>query len=74
MEAQETLKAQQAQRVRTGIITIVILAVLTLVEYWISVSFTGTLIYLSVIALAKAGLIMNHFMHIAQIRYREGGH
>ncbi len=74
MEAQQALKMQQARRVRIGVITIVILAILTGLEYWISISFTGTLVYLSVIALAKAGLILYYFMHIAQIRYREGGH
>ena len=74
MDGQQALKAQQARRIRIGVITIVILAILTGIEYWISVSFTDTLVYLTIIALAKAGLILYYFMHISQLRYREGGH
>ncbi len=64
----------KSKRVRIGIITIAVLAVLTLVEYVISISMTGTLLYLSIIAVAKAGLILNYFMHVGQIRHTEGGH
>ncbi len=65
---------EKARRVRIGVIVFVVLAVLTGVEYWIAVSMTGNLLPLSVIAVAKVGLIAYFFMHIAQIRYREGGH
>ncbi len=65
---------EQARRVRVGVIIFLVLAVLTGVEYWIAVSMTGNLLPLSLIALAKVGLIAYFFMHIAQIRYREGGH
>lgn len=62
------------KRIRTGIITIAILALLTILEYVISISMTGTIVYLSIIAVTKAGLILNYFMHVGQIRYKEGGH
>ena len=64
----------KSKRIRSGYVTIGALAVLTAVEYIISISMSGTVLYLSVIAVAKAGLILNHFMHVAQVRYQEGGH
>ena len=68
------MDAEKAARVRIGGIVFVLLGILTGVEYWIAVSFTGILLALAVIAVAKVGLIAYYFMHIAQLRYREGGH
>ena len=68
------MDAEKAARVRIGVIVFVLLGILTGVEYWIAVSFTGILLALAVIAVAKVGLIAYYFMHIAQLRYREGGH
>ncbi len=68
------MEREKAARIRTGIVAAVLLAVLTGVEYWIAVSFTGILLPLTAIAVAKVGLIAYYFMHIAQLRYREGGH
>ena len=52
------------------------LALLTLVEYVVSVGLAGgALVPLVVIALAKAGLIARYFMHVVQLWRREGhGH
>lgn len=68
------MDAEKGARVRIGVIVFVLLGILTGVEYWIAVSFTGILLALAVIAAAKVGLIAYYFMHIAQLRYREGGH
>ncbi len=68
------MDAEKAARVRIGVIVFVLLGILTGVEYWIAVSFTGILLALAVIAVAKVALIAYYFMHIAQLRYREGGH
>jgi cytochrome c oxidase subunit IV len=51
------------------------LAVLTAVEYGIAVALhSNVLPYLAVIALIKAGLIVQYFMHVAQLWREEGGH
>jgi heme/copper-type cytochrome/quinol oxidase subunit 4 len=49
---------------RRGVVTFVILAVLTVVELWVSTATTGSPVFLFIIALAKAGLILWYFMHI----------
>ena len=59
-------------RVRIGIYAFIILAILTIIEYIIAVSMTGTVLYLSIIALAKAGVIAYYVMHISQLRHPEG--
>lgn len=57
---------------RLGLITLLILAVLTAVEYFVSV-YTGSLILLMIIALVKAAIIVNNFMHITRL-WREESH
>jgi cytochrome c oxidase subunit 4 len=54
---------------RRGIIVAVVLAVLTVVEYFIGTGeiLNGSLIVLAVIALVKAGLIVQYFMHISRL-------
>lgn len=56
---------------RAGFIVIIVLAVFTAVEFWISNAMASPLPYLAVIALIKAGLIVYYFMHVAQIRRKE---
>jgi caa(3)-type oxidase subunit IV len=63
-------ESKSAQR-RVGFIVIVILAVLTAVEFWVSTALVAPLPYLTVIALVKAGLIVYYFMHVSQIRHKE---
>lgn len=48
-----------------------VLAILTLLEYWVAVSFTGNLPYLAIAGFAKAFLIVKYFMHISQL-WNEG--
>lgn len=54
---------------RRGIIVAVVLAVLTIIEYFIGTGdlLNGSLIVLAVIALLKAGLIVQYFMHISRL-------
>ncbi|MCS7222771.1 MAG: cytochrome C oxidase subunit IV family protein [Anaerolineae bacterium] len=60
---------------RLGAVVIAGLALLTVLEYVVSVSIhSGNLPYLVVIALIKAGMIVYYFMHIAQLWREEGGH
>ncbi|MFQ5857086.1 MAG: cytochrome C oxidase subunit IV family protein [Anaerolineae bacterium] len=70
------MEVKKASKLRLGWIVIVVLGVLTAVEYWIAVSLhSNPLPYLAVIALIKAGLIAQYFMHMAQLwRGEEGEH
>ena len=52
---------------RKGWIVFVLLAVLTAIEFAVSLSLAGPLPYLAVIALAKAALIVVYFMHVGDL-------
>ncbi len=66
------INERKAAAYRLGLITLLILAVLTAVEYFVSV-YTGSLILLMIIALVKAAIIVNNFMHITRL-WREESH
>ncbi len=66
------INERKAAAYRLGLITLLILAVLTAVEYFVSV-YTGSLILLLIIALVKAAIIVNNFMHITRL-WREESH
>lgn len=55
-----------------GVTTLIILAVLTAVEYWIGVV-SGSVVWLFLLALLKAAVIVQNFMHIARL-WREPEH
>jgi heme/copper-type cytochrome/quinol oxidase subunit 4 len=63
---------RKAAAYRLGVITFVILAVLTALEFWVSTSF-NSMVVLSIIALLKAAVIVQNFMHIARL-WREESH
>jgi heme/copper-type cytochrome/quinol oxidase subunit 4 len=60
------MKEKKAAAFRHGFGVLVALAILTAVEYWISVA-TGSVVFLFIVALVKAGLILNYFMHMARV-------
>ena len=66
------INERKAAAYRLGLSTLLILAVLTAVEYFVSV-YTGSLILLLIIALIKAAIIVNNFMHITRL-WREESH
>jgi caa(3)-type oxidase subunit IV len=66
------MKERKAAAFRQGIAVLVTLAILTGIEYWTSLA-TGSVVFLFIIALAKAGLIVNYFMHVAKL-WREEAH
>ncbi|MBI4631533.1 MAG: cytochrome C oxidase subunit IV family protein [Chloroflexi bacterium] len=67
------MDAKKAAEFRLGIIVLVVLAVLTGAEY--GISFTPALwLALIVIALIKAGIVIQYFMHIKRIVAEDGGH
>ncbi len=58
----------QMEKMRRGLVVIVILAVLTVIEFIIAISLdTGRFGLLTVIALIKAWFILDYFMHISQL-------
>jgi cytochrome c oxidase subunit IV len=57
---------------RLGWIIFIALAVLTLVEYVVGI-WNGSFVLLSLLALAKAGLIVYFFMHVYRL-WREESH
>ncbi len=59
------------ERMRTGGIVFAALVVLTLAEYWITTAVDHAFIWLAVIAVVKAWIILDSFMHIRQLRARE---
>ena len=63
---------KKAAAYRLGLITLVILAVMTLVEFFVAV-YMGSLVLLFIIALVKAAIIVQNFMHIARL-WREESH
>jgi heme/copper-type cytochrome/quinol oxidase subunit 4 len=66
------MKEKKAAAFRQGIAVLVALAILTGIEYWVSIA-TGSVVFLFILALAKAGLILNYFMHMAKL-WREEAH
>ena len=58
---------------RLGLITLAVLFVLTLIEYWIGVNVESRLVWMLIIALLKAGVIVQNFMHIYRL-WREESH
>ena len=65
------MKATQAIEQKRGLIVIIVLAVLTAIEFGISVGLPSPNLVLAVIALIKAGLIVHYFMHITQLGRKE---
>ena len=66
------LNDRKAAAYRMGLITLIILAVMTVAEYFVSI-YTGSLILLMIIAVLKAAIIVNNFMHITRL-WREESH
>ena len=56
---------------RRNIIVIVILAVLTLAEFWIALNLDNATVALLIVALVKAAVIVQYFMHIYRLRREE---
>ena len=65
--------AKKAQEFRRGVVVLVILAVLTLVEFGIAIT-TNLWFLLVVIALVKAAIVIQYFMHLPRVFSEEGGH
>jgi cytochrome c oxidase subunit 4 len=59
---------------RQGVMVFVGLAVLTIAEFFVSAATDGSAVLLLIIALVKAGIIVNFFMHIYRLWRAEEDH
>jgi cytochrome c oxidase subunit 4 len=57
---------------RQGVNIFILLAVLTLIEFFLGI-WSGSLAWLMLVALAKAGLVVYYYMHIYRV-WREESH
>ncbi len=58
---------------RTGIVIALVLAVITVFEFWLAHVNSGPT-FLMMIAAIKAGLVIWFFMHVKRLWSAEGGH
>ncbi len=58
---------------RQGYVVALVLAVLTMVEYFAALWFPSAIV-LFLLAIFKAALVLNYFMHIASVWSPEEGH
>ena len=62
----------EGKKRRLGIRVIAVLGLLTALEFWVAVTVTTSLLgILSIIAIVKAALIVEYFMHYSQLWHRE---
>lgn len=67
------MNGNKAKAMRRGLITFLALLVLTIVEYFVGIQANASIVLLFVIALVKAALIIQVFMHISRL-WREEEH
>ena len=67
------MNEKKAAAYRLGLITLIILAVLTAVEYWVGIALADPRAVLFIIALLKAAVIVQNFMHVFRL-WREESH
>lgn len=70
---EKTLASRKAVY-RRGILVFVGLAVLTALEFWVASAAGGSPVFLFIIVLAKAGLILQYYMHLGQLWGEEEAH
>ena len=70
MPVEPTSAGLRRRKMRRGLFVIGALAVITVVEFWVAVAFTGVIGLLGLllaIAAVKCWLIVDHFMHISRL-------
>ena len=65
---------KKKEALKFGVYVFVILAVLTLAEYWVSVSGYSWWYLLFGIALLKAWFVVQHYMHLPKLFNEEENH
>lgn len=67
------MNENKAAAYRLGYITLAILAVLTIIEFFAAI-YLGSLVFLFIIAIIKAAVIIQNFMHISRLWSSEENH
>lgn len=57
---------------RTIWTTLIVLFVLTLIEYFVAIEIPNPAVWLIIISLIKAGIIVQNFMHVSRLWQKEG--
>jgi cytochrome c oxidase subunit 4 len=65
------LEERRKAEIRRNIIVGVVLAVLTVLEFWIALNLDNATVALLIVALIKAALIVQYFMHVYRLRREE---
>jgi cytochrome c oxidase subunit IV len=68
-----SLKASHRRMITRGVLAALVLAVLSLLEYWVALEFDDPTWYLVPFMVFKGGLILDTFMHIRALR-NDGAH
>jgi len=70
----EKVLASRRTAYRQGLLVLVGLAVLTALEFWIATAAGGSTVFLFILILAKAGLILQYYMHLNHVWSEEEAH
>ena len=68
------MEDKKAAVYRQGVLVFITLAILTGLEFWVSSVTDGSAALLFIIAIVKAGIIVNFFMHIYRLWRPEEEH
>ena len=72
--AKEKALAARGAAYRQGLTVLIGLAVLTALEFVVASVLAGSTVFLFVLALAKAGLILQYYMHLENVWSAEEAH
>jgi heme/copper-type cytochrome/quinol oxidase subunit 4 len=70
----EKVLADRKAAYRQGLLVLAGLAVLTALEFWIATAAGGSTVFLFILALAKAGVIVQYYMHLDRVWSEEEAH
>ena len=73
-EILEARRKEKSAAYRKGFLVFVGLAILTALEFWVATAAGGSVAFLFIIALVKAGVIVQYYMHLESVWSEEGAH
>ena len=73
-EILEARRKEKSAAYRKGFLVFVALAILTALEFWVATAAGGSVAFLFIIALVKAGVIVQYYMHLESVWSEEGAH
>jgi cytochrome c oxidase subunit 4 len=73
-ELLEARRKEKSAAYRRGFLVFVGLAALTSLEFWVATAAGGSVAFLFIIALVKASVIVQYYMHLENVWSEEGAH